>query len=358
MKGQQYCMPIYKDVKRNSWYARYRTKDPVTGELKEHTKRGFTTQKEAKQFLAKQELESDPSTSVTFSQMNEQHVRYKNPRQDTQDKELKRVQKYVLFKDKPMSKITKTDLLEWQTWLDQQPISTATKNTCVSDVSSTYKFANAYYGIPNISIVLKRFKKKPDEVREMQTWAVDEFNRFLEAEPQLIYKLLFTFLYWTGCRRGEALALRKKDYDPQTGTVYIHHGVYMYHQEGFKPLKNASSVRRIKLDTVLNKTVGEVCRSLPDEDSFIFGIIEPLGVKAVHDHFKKAIQASGVKEIRLHDLRHSFATNAINNGVNIVALSRYMGHATIDQTLKTYSHLLEKTAGEMNEIMSSMHANA
>ena len=351
-------MPVYKDSARNTWFVRFRLKDPVTGKRQEKTKRGFKTQKEAKMYLAQQQLDSDPTTSVTFAAMNERYVRYKNPRQDTQDKELKRVQKYMaLFKDKSMSKISKTDLLEWLTWLDAQPVSTATKNACVSVVSSTYRFANAYYGIPNISMVLKRFKKKPNEIKEMQTWTVDEFNRFLEAEPQEIYKLFFTFLYWTGCRRGEALALRKQDYDPKTSTVYIHHGVYMWHQEGFKPLKNNSSVRRIKLDTVLNKMVVEAISSLSDEDYFIFGIFEPLGVKSIHDHFKKAIKASGVKEIRLHDLRHSFATNAINNGVNVVALSKYMGHATIEQTLETYSHLLEKTADEMNDIMSAMHAN-
>ena len=350
-------MPVYKDVKRGTWYVRYRTKDPVTGKIQEKTKRGFQKQSDAKQFLAKMELESDPTTSVTFAVMNEKYVRYKNARQATQDRELKRVQKYMqLFKDRPMSKITKADLLEWLTWLDSRPVSTATKNHCVSVVSSTYRFANAYYGIPNISIVLKRFKKKPDEIREMQTWTPAEFNKFIRCEDNAVYRLLFEFLYWTGCRRGEALALRKQDYDPKTGTVYIHHGVYMYHQEGFKPLKNASSVRRIKLDAVLNKTVSELCKRLPDADSFLFGILEPLGVKSVHEHFKKAIAKAGVKDIRLHDLRHSFATNAINHGVNIVALSKYMGHATIEQTLATYSHLLEKTADEMNLIMSDMHA--
>lgn len=352
-------MPIYKDVKRNSWYVRYRTKDPVTGEQKEHTKRGFQKQSDAKNFLAQKQLESDPSTSVSFSMMNEKYVRYKNPRQATQDQETKRVEKYMSsFKDKPMSKITKVDLLDWQTWLDQQPISTFTKNNCISIVCGTYKFANAFYGIPNISMVLKRFKKKQSEIKEMQTWTTDEFKRFLDCCPDDIYKTFYTFLYWTGCRRGEALALRKKDYDPKSGTVYIHHGVCKYHLEGFKELKNSSSIRRIKLDRELNRMVAEACSLLPDADSFLFGTVEPLGIKSIENRFKKAIKEAEVKPIRLHDLRHSFATNAINNGVNVVALSKYMGHSTIEQTLATYSHLLEKTAEEMNEIMSDIHANS
>ena len=47
------------------------TKDPVTGKIQEHTKRGFQKQSDAKQFLAKMELESDPTTSVAFAVMNE-----------------------------------------------------------------------------------------------------------------------------------------------------------------------------------------------------------------------------------------------------------------------------------------------
>lgn len=352
-------MPVYKDVKRGTWYVRYRTKDPVTGKIQEKTKRGFQKQSDAKQFLAKMELKSDPTTSVTFATMNEKYVRYKNPRQATQDQEMMRVQKYMAaFKDKPISLIKKTDLLDWQAWLDQQPISTVTKNNCISIVGGTFKFANAFYGIPNISMVLKRFKKQQSEIREMDTWTVEEFNKVIQCEDNAVYRLLFEFLYWTGCRRGEALALRKKDYDQDTGTVYIHHGVCKYRQEGFKPLKNASSVRRIKLDTELNKTVSELVKQLPDADSFLFGVVEPVSIKTVENRFKRAIKEADVNPIRLHDLRHSFATNAINHGVNIVALSKYLGHSSIEQTLATYSHLLEKTADEMNRIMSDMHAGS
>ena len=57
--------------------------------------------------------------------------------------------------------------------------------------------------------------------------------------------------------------------------------------------------------------------------------------------FDKAIKDSGVTKIRLHDLRHSHATWLINNGVNIVAVSKRLGHNSINETLKTYTHLLE-----------------
>ena len=70
--------------------------------------------------------------------------------------------------------------------------------------------------------------------------------------------------------------------------------------------------------------------------------------------FKKAIKESCVKPIRLHDLRHSHATILINEGVNIVAVSKRLGHTDINQTLKTYTHLLKNTDEQMMETINSI----
>lgn len=59
-------MPVYKDTARNTWFVRYRLKDPVTGKRQEKTKRGFATQKEAKLYLAQMEIDAVPTTSVNF----------------------------------------------------------------------------------------------------------------------------------------------------------------------------------------------------------------------------------------------------------------------------------------------------
>ena len=60
-----------------------------------------------------------------------------------------------------------------------------------------------------------------------------------------------------------------------------------------------------------------------------------------------------MKPICIHDLRHSHATWLINSGVNIVAVSKRLGHASINQTLKTYTHLLQKTNDEMMDTIES-----
>ena len=60
------------------------------------------------------------------------------------------------------------------------------------------------------------------------------------------------------------------------------------------------------------------------------------------------------QKVTIHGLRHSFATNAISNGCNIIAVSKHLGHSKIDITLNTYSHLLEQTDAEMLNIIEKL----
>lgn len=66
---------------------------------------------------------------------------------------------------------------------------------------------------------------------------------------------------------------------------------------------------------------------------------------------------SGVKKIRIHDLRHSHATILINNGINIVSVSRRLGHSDVNMTLKNYTHLLQKRDEEMMHLLDESSHN-
>ena len=87
---------------------------------------------------------------------------------------------------------------------------------------------------------------------------------------------------------------------------------------------------------------------------FLFGGDTSLPITSIDREFKQGIKLSGVKPIRLHDLRHSHATNLINNGANIVAVSKRLGHSSPNITLAIYTHLLKKSEDELIEIMNNM----
>lgn len=61
----------------------------------------------------------------------------------------------------------------------------------------------------------------------------------------------------------------------------------------------------------------------------------------------KYSEKSGLQKIRIHDFRHSHASLLINSGVNIVAVSRRLGHENISTTLKTYTHLMDNTKQQL-----------
>ncbi len=75
---------------------------------------------------------------------------------------------------------------------------------------------------------------------------------------------------------------------------------------------------------------------------FIFGSEKPLSRTSIERVKNKAIKMARIKKIRLHDFRHSHASNLIGEGMDIVAVSRRLGHSNIEMTLNTYTHLLKK----------------
>ena len=90
--------------------------------------------------------------------------------------------------------------------------------------------------------------------------------------------------------------------------------------------------------------------------NFVFGGCKPLADNTTTRVFNSAIEKAGVKKIHLHCLRHSHASFLISNGESIVMVSKRLGHASVEQTLNTYSHLMpneeEKMVSRLNKILT------
>lgn len=341
---------IAKDEKRNTWFVQVKVKDPVSGKWRTIKKRGFKLKREAKDWEAAQTIENPSlSLSKTFLEVSKDWERSQQAsaeviRHHTEHFTIR----FADFCDKRIQSITKPQLIKWRSDLATDPrFSTATKNITIGYVRSVFRFAHDVYAIEDPSPVLKRLKKTNSEIMaEMQTWTPEEFAKFQEKVSLPIYSLYFETLFWTGMRRGEAIALQKSDLDG--GWVNIHANQRTA-VEGLKPTKTKQS-RRIRLDDTLAAKL-EALKAASD-GPYLFGGDSPLSPTTINRVFVTAIRDSGVKPIRLHDLRHSHATWLINNGVNIVAVSKRLGHASIEQTLKTYTHLLKDTDDQMMDLIN------
>ena len=338
-------MSVYKDNKRGTWYVSYSEKDPVTNKYVHRTKRGFKTKKEASQW--EKDIHSPeqhiPVKKLTFHQVADQWADYIQASSESRRQHREHFQyRFAKYYDAPIGDISKLDLTLWRNELAKTDWSTATKNMTICYVRSVFAFASEMYEIPNVSTVLKRLKKTNQEIMdfEAEVWTPDEFEIFLGAIEDSTYKAFFQFLYWTGCRRGEAIALQKDD-------ISDHFVLIRYSQRdkttGLRPTKT-KQIRKIEIDNTLWQDIQPL---MQEKGPYLFGGHRALSPTSIDRQFKAGIETSGVSKIRLHDLRHSHATWLINNGVNIVAVSKRLGHSTIEQTLKTYTHLLENTDQQM-----------
>lgn len=334
-------MPAYKDT-NGTWYYSFSVKDPLTGQRKHKMKRGFRTKKEA--LAAEREDHYKPAqTAMTVRDMM---ILWEDHTQASKQTRQKHLEHFTIrfgdYFDKPIETLSKPVLSRWRAELAQDDrFNTNTKNRTISYLKSLLRFASDVYDVQVNTSVLSRLKQTDEEsMKEFEVWTPAEFNQFAQAVDNPLYALYFKFLFWTGCRRGEAIALQKSDVKDHTATIKYSQRTQ---QEGLKPTKKRTT-RTIKLDSVL---WNELQPLMDTDGSYVFGGITGLSPNAIDSAFRKAVKESGVKKIRIHDLRHSHATWLINSGVNIVAVSKRLGHKDVTTTLSVYTHLLESTDNDM-----------
>lgn len=341
-------MPVYKSD--SGYYVKYRVKDPVTGKSRQITKRGFQTKREASRWEAENKYDTPTSTSSTFWDIFLISQKNNDTSKDSLHKKSTWISMYFAdLKDRPIDTITKAELVEWRNSLKERGLAVRTMNYGLQYIRSVFAFYSTVYGGQNTGSVLNSYKMTKEDRTEMLVWTPEEFSRFISAVKPPVYQAFYTFLYWTGCRRGEAIALTK---DCFTGNrVHIYRSM-KYFKDGFKPLKTDSSERTITID---KETMAILEPFIQASDPFVFGGVHPMPTSKVFSYFKKGIEDSGVTPIRLHDLRHSHASVLLNNGANILAVSKRLGHATVTQTLETYAHLMRESDESMLRTIENLH---
>lgn len=337
-------MPAYKD-KNGTWYYSYKRRDPVTGGWKNIKKRGFRTKAEAKAAEREAMASGASSTSTTFAEMAKLWEEFTNCSEIVKSKHREHFTiRFVQYLDCPVESLTRPVLAQYRATLAKDDrFSTTTKNQTLRFIRGVLRHAHDIYGLPDRSRVLASLKETDEEaMEEFEVWTPEEFDQFIKCVDNPLYALYFTFIYWTGCRRGEAIAIQKDQIGDHTATFKYSQ---INQKDGLKPTKTRT-MRTIKLDDQLFDQLQPL---LKEPGKYLFGGDTGLSPSIIRDNFRKAIKISGVKPIRLHDLRHSHASWLIANGVNIVAVSKRLGHKDIATTLRVYTHLLESSDNEMME---------
>ena len=240
------------------------------------------------------------------------------------------------FKGRPIASITRREVLEWFESLHAKP---ASANRSLPVLSVILRQAEVYGYRPEDSNPckgIKRYRRRarerflsPEEIRRV----VEVLNRYDEARP--FQAAVIRLLLLTGCRKGELLTLKWRDY-----------------REGKLFLRDSKSGPR----TVwLSSAAREVLDRLPRKSAWVFPShwrnLDHLS--GITDFWQDVRTEAGLRDVRPHDLRHSYASIALMHGETVLTIGRLLGHDHPGTTLK-YTNFADAAAREAVDAVSSV----
>jgi integrase len=187
-------------------------------------------------------------------------------------------------------------------------------------------------------------KLPPKKSREMQVLTHEEIQRFLiQAKNDDVYELYLLALT-TGMRRGEIVGLQWNDLNVNTGELKIQRQVFRVKGKITSSTpKTKSSIRTVKLPkAVVNILLNYKDSTKGSQWMFPSPVKEedmPRDPVSIYKKMQRVLERADCKKIRFHDLRHTFATMALENGMDVKTLSAMIGHVSSATTIDIYSHV-------------------
>ena len=348
-------MKAEKDKKTGKWLIQYRYTD-WQGKRRKSTKRGFATKREAEEWLRNFLITQKADFDMKFADFWKMYC----ADMETRLREhTMRTKKYIVelkilpyFGNKRVNDITAADIRQWQNELIKMGYSPTYLKTINNQLSAIFNYAVRYYDLKSNPCV-KAGSMGKSKAEEMDFWTGEEFRKFIDSvmNKRLSY-MAFMTLYWTGMRMGELLALNPKDVDLEKRTISI---TKSYQRLGKKdvitPPKTPKSKRVITIPEFLAADIKDYMDSLYDlqENDRLF----PITKYYLEHEMQRGIKESGVKRIRVHDLRHSHASMLIELGFSSLEIANRLGHEKVETTLNTYAHLYPNKQTKLAERLDS-----
>ncbi len=352
-------MKAEKDPTTGKWLIQYRYKD-WTGKLRKSTKRGFRTKKEAEEWFLNFKMQKSQSCNMLFSDFVSLYLEDMGHRL----REHTMINKGYIIKDKvtpyfsnkKLNEITVADIRAWQNTLIEQGYSQTYLKTIHNQLSAIFNYAVRYYELKD-NPCRKAGSMGKAKADEMLIWTKDEYQAFSDCMmDNRISWLAFQILFWTGLRIGELLALTFADVDLDKRIISVNKSYqFLQGKEIITPPKTPKSNRKVNVPVFLVQDIQDYMESLYDVQPT--DRVIPISKSKLEKEMQKGVKLSGVKKIRLHDLRHSHASLLIEMGFSPKEIAERLGHENIETTLNTYSHLYpdkqERLANRLDEFYKS-----
>lgn len=197
------------------------------------------------------------------------------------------------------------------------------------------------------------------EHKEMKTLSAEQLAVLLrEARERGVFELYYIELA-TGLRRGELLGLKWEDIDLEGGTIQVRRQIARIDGEVVEaPLKTKNSYRSVSIRQDAVELLREQRRKTNSQYVFPSPTGDPISPDSVLHMLHRVLKRAGLPKIRFYDMRHTFATVALQNGVDIKTVSRMLGHYSAGFTLDTYAHVTTQAQRQAANTMANILSGA
>ena len=356
-----------------SWYFRCYYTD-IYGISRQKQSKFYKTKNEAKiaesEFSIKTKSTDEKDYSIKFEFIFNEWLAYKK----TQVKSTtyygikKNTQKHILqfFKDFKLYSIKTNTILAWKDHIEDTIKTTNYQNSMIGYLKEILDYAINNYDFDR-KVASKLHKNKTEEVKDtkenvdLNYWTYEEFNQFIKVVDDDLYKIMFTFLYYTGLRLGEMIALTWNDINFKNKTLRINK-TYADKVEGeiyiITSPKTNNSNRIVDLDDNLIKLLKKHYEHEKrvynfNKDIFMFGNHIHISPTTFRRRLYNYIDVAKVKTITPHGFRHSHVSLLINLGCDSRDVADRVGD-TIEVIESTYYHMFPskkaRTVTFLNEL--------
>ena len=350
-------MKAERDAKTGKWLIQYRYTD-WQGNRKKSTKRGFNTKREAEEWVRNFLMSQQADFNMYFEDFLKLY--YEDMAARIRENTMN-TKKYIIdlkilpyFGKKSINSITPADIRKWQNELISQGYSQTYLRTINNQLTAIFNYAVKYYDLKS-NPCRKAGSMGKNQADEMNFWTKEEFSDFADSimDKQDSYTA-FTTLFWTGMRIGELLALTPTDINFEEKTISISKSYQrIKRKDVITPPKTPKSNRIITVPDFLLADIKDYMNSiygLKDTDRLF-----PLTKSFIEHEMQRGIKNSGVKRIRVHDIRHSHCALLFEMGIAPLEVADRLGHERVETTLNIYAHIYPNKQKHLSDKLEQVY---
>ncbi|QSF43304.1 tyrosine-type recombinase/integrase [Paenibacillus tianjinensis] len=362
-------MPIYEYIKKGKVHYKYafEVKD-TNGKRKTIKESGFTKKTECKiaEALARTEWEKgnhiNPSAITFGDYITEWLKNKKDIGVKTRHTNVGHINNHILpaIGHIPLQKLTYEDI-EYLIQEMQKKVLPNGKNLAEGTIRKVFNLVQtSLRAAVKRELIMRNPIDKLDKGSKPKAgkpkydyWSVEEVNEFLSNLKHRL-KILFILAIYTGMRRGEILALKWKDINFKTRQIRI---AKAKTDAGERSITTSKFVIGALTDH-FNQVLAEKSKyneSYIDNNYIICDELgHSLSTSNFHKFWTRKLEATGVRKIRFHDLRHTCASLMFSAGVHPKVVQEMLGHSSIKVTLDMYSHMMPNMQADAATAMENL----